>query len=386
MLQISPGSIDMRVQEVLTSDNRKRYIVVGNDGFPVVPIARYLKYLDSIGRARNTLRTYAHNLQLYFEYLGQKELDYRDVTLDDVSRFIFWLKNPYRSVQLLPVHPVEQARTAGTINQIITTVSGFYDYLWRQDDLASDLNAKMRTYLPARGRAFKSFLHHITAGRPVPANILKQKMPKRRPKTLTKEQIEILIGACGNIRDRLLLTLLYESSIRIGEALSLWLEDIDIPARKLRVRDRGPLLNDAEIKTAASCRDIDVSPELINQIMDYIALAHTDEIDTNHLFVKLHGPNAGTPLSYPDVNSLFCRIRPKTGIDTSAHVLRHSSLTHLAQAGWKPEHLRIRAGHAQFQTTYQMYVHPSVEDMREDWERTEEQMRLGKAAGEGGNT
>ncbi len=142
----------MHVQEILTPDERKRYLVLDDQGDIVLPIARYLKYLDNIGRARNTLRSYAHSLRLYFEYLEQKGLDYHKVTLDDMAGFVLWLKNPYRSTDLLPKTPMTQARSNGTVNQALTAVSGFYDYLWRQEDLDSDINQKTRTFLPARSR------------------------------------------------------------------------------------------------------------------------------------------------------------------------------------------------------------------------------------------
>ncbi|HYU72115.1 MAG TPA: tyrosine-type recombinase/integrase [Ktedonobacteraceae bacterium] len=369
----------MRVQEILTTDREKRYVVVDDNGELVVPAIRYLKYLDAIGRARNTLRTYAQGLSFYFTYLAQQNLNYQQVTLDDLGGFVLWLKNPYRSLKVLPVQPVAQARSNRTINLIITAVSGFYDYLWRQDDLAADLNEKTRAYLPARSRSYKSFLHHLAKGQLVEKNLLKQQTPRRgQPKTLSKEQIEALVTACDNIRDQLLLTLLYESSLRIGESLALWIEDVNVDGRKIHVRDRGPLSNDAEIKTPASCRSVDISENLINQILDYLVIVHTDNVETNHLFIKLRGVNAGQPLSYADVNALFQRLKHKTGIDAHAHLLRHSSLSNLAKNGYRPEALRERAGHAQFQYTYQLYVHLTDEEMRQEWERTETQLRLGK--------
>ncbi len=361
--------------------HHKRYIVVDESGDLIIPVVRYLKYLDAIGRARNTLRSYAQSLSLYFTYLAQQDLDYQEVTLDDLGGFVLWLKNPYRSLKVLPVRPVVQARANNTINGCITAVSGFYDYLWRQDDLAANLNEKTRTYLPTRARSYKSFLHHITKGKLVEKNLLKQRVPRRgQPKTLTKEQIETLVNACENMRDRLLLMLLYESSLRIGECLALWIEDVDVDGRKIHVRDRGELSNDAEIKTPASCRGVDVSDELINQILDYLVIVHTDEVETNHLFIKLRGANAGRPLEYADINDLFQRLKNKTGIDAHAHLLRHSSLTSLAKNGMRPEVLRERAGHAQFQYTYQLYVHPSEEEMREDWEQAEEKLQLSRTA------
>jgi site-specific recombinase XerD len=279
---------------------------------------------------------------------------------------------------------VTQARTNTTINGCLTAVAGFYDYLWRQDELDTDLNEKTRTYLPARSRSYKSFLHHIATGKLVEKNLLKQRVPRRgQPKTLSKKQIETLVNACENIRDQLLLKLLYESSLRVGECLALWIEDVDVDGRKIHVRDRGELANDAEIKTEACCRSVDVSDDLINQILDYLVIVHTDEVETNHLFVKLRGLRAGKPLEYADVNDLFQRLKAKTGIDAHAHLLRHSSLTSLAKNGMRPEVLRERAGHAQFQYTYQLYVHPSEEDMREEWERVKAQSHPGHP-GKGG--
>jgi integrase/recombinase XerD len=368
----------MRVQEIVTPQHRhKRYVVVDESGNLVIPIVRYLKYLDAIGRARNTLRSYAHSLSLYFTYLTQQDLNYQEVTLDDLGGFVLWLKNPYHSLKVLPVQPVTQARANTTINNGITAVSGFYDYLWRQDDLVTDLNEKTRSYLPARARSYKSFLHHIAKGKSVEKNLLKQRVPRRgQPKTLSKKQIETLVNACENPRDQLLLTLLYESSLRVGECLALWIEDVDVDGRKIHVRDRGELSNDAEIKTPASCRSVDVSDELINQILDYLVIIHTDEVETNHLFIKLRGANAGQPLAYADVNDLFQRLKSKTGIDAHAHLLRHSSLTSLAKNGMRPEVLRERTRHTQFQYTYQLYVHPSEEEMREEWERAGRQLHV----------
>lgn len=47
----------MRVVEVETQDQKIRYVVIDEDGKLVEPIVRYLKYLDRIGSARQTLRS-----------------------------------------------------------------------------------------------------------------------------------------------------------------------------------------------------------------------------------------------------------------------------------------------------------------------------------------
>src|SRR6266700_1593790 len=222
----------MQVVEIETQDQQRRYVVVDDEGVLVEPVVRYLKYLDRIGVARNTLRSYATALRLYWQYLEQEELDWQQITLDDLSRFVLWLKLPSGSLKVLPAHPVEQARSNRTINHTLTVVRGFYDYHWRMEEVSTNMKEKTTTYLYPRLRRYKSFLHHSTKGSPVTKNILKQKEVKRqRPKTITKAEVQELLDACTNQRDRLLVWLLYESAMRVGEILALFVEDVDVAER-----------------------------------------------------------------------------------------------------------------------------------------------------------
>src|SRR2546425_8158760 len=178
----------MQVVEIETQDQQRRYVVVDDEGVLVEPVVRYLKYLDRIGVARNTLRSYATALRLYWQYLLQEELDWQRVTLDDLAQFVLWLKLHTGSLKVLPAHPVEQARSNRTINHTLTVVRSFYDYHWRMEDIATNMKEKTTTYLPARARRYKGFLHHITKGSPVAKNILKQPEDKRQ----LRERIEAL--------------------------------------------------------------------------------------------------------------------------------------------------------------------------------------------------
>jgi integrase/recombinase XerD len=367
----------MRVVEIEIQDHQKRYVVIDETGILVEPIVRYLKYLDHIGSARQTLRSYAYMLRLYWEYVTQQQIDWQHVTLDDLSHFVLWLKLPSGSLKVLPAHPVPQARSNRTINHALTVVRSFYDYHWRLGEIVTNVKGTTTTNLPARARRYKSFLHHLTKGSPVEKNILKQKEARRlRPKTITKDQVQQLLDACSNERDRLLVRLLYESAIRVGEALALWVQDVDVAENKLHICDRGPLENGAEIKTIHSPRALDVSADLVDEIVAYVGIAHTAEVETNHLFIKRQGTRAGQALTYADVDSLFRRLRSRTGIVVTPHILRHTMLTALAEQGWAPELLQERAGHASFQQTYQTYVHPSQEALRAAWEKTQTTVSL----------
>ena len=368
----------MRVVEVETQDHQKRYVVIDDTGKIVDPIVRYLKYLDRIGSARQTLRSYASALRLYWDFLGQQRIDWQQVTLDDLSQFVLWLKLPSGSLKVLPAYPVEQARSNRTINHTLTVVRSFYDYHWRMEEVSTNLKDKTTTSLPGRFRRYKGFLHHISKGSPLAKNMLRQKEEKRqRPPTVTKDQVQELLNACTNERDRLLVRLLYETAMRVGESLALFVEDIDVAENRIHIRDRGELENGAEIKTIHASRSLDVSSDLIDEVVAYVGRVHTAEVETNHLFIKLHGQRSGQALTYADVDSLFRRLRQKTGRQhVTPHVLRHTMLTTLAELGWQPELLQERAGHASFQQTYQIYVHPSQEALQAAWVQTQDQVCL----------
>jgi integrase/recombinase XerD len=375
----------MRVVEIETQDYQKRYVVIDDTGNLIEPIAQYLKYLDRINAARQTLRSYAFALRLYWEYISQQQIDWQQVTLDELSGFVLWLKLPSGSLKVVPAHPVPQARSNRTINHMLTVVRSFYDYHWRMEEVVKNVKETTTTFLPARARRYKSFLHHITKGSPGEKNILKQKETRHlRPKTITKDQVQQLLDACCNQRDRLLVRLLYESAIRVGEALALWVQDVDVAENKLSICDRGPLENGAEIKTVHAPRALDVSADLIDEIVAYVGIAHTAEVETTHVFIKRQGTRAGQALTYADVDSLFRRLRSHTGIAVTPHILRHTMLTALAEQGWAPELLQQRAGHASFQQTYQTYVHPTSEALRTAWEKTQAAVSLNSVHNEQG--
>lgn len=367
----------MEVAKVKTEDGKERYFVADDDGLPIEPILKFIRFKDNTNFARNTLRMYCQHLKLYFEYLQQRELDFQKVTIDDLALFVNWLQNPYKSLKVIPAHQVKTARSPRTVNIIVNTVLAFYDYILRHEEYSNNISDRLKKFVATPSRNFKGFLYGIAhEQKKATSNILKLKVPKSKPKTLSKEEIETLIRACNNLRDKFLLVLLYETGMRIGEALSLWIEDFDISDMVIDLQDRGELENNAEIKTVSSPRRIDISQNLTDMFMEYIAEYHTEEVETNHIFIKLSGSNKYKPMNYTDADNLFRTLKKKTGIYVTPHMFRHSSLTLLRMAGWQPELLRIRAGHKNIYTTLNTYIHPSDEEITEEFNKTQPNLDL----------
>lgn len=367
----------MEVVKVRTEEGKERYYVADNNGLPIEPILKFIRFKDNTNYARNTLRMYCQHLKLYFEYLEQRKLSFQKVSIDDLSLFVNWLQNPYESLKVIPTTPIETARSSRTVNTIVNTVLAFYDYILRNEEYSNKISERLKKFVTVPSRNFKGFLYGIAYEKKrVASNILKLKVAKSKPKTLAKGEIEILIRSCNNLRDKFLLSTLYETGMRIGESLSLWIEDIDISDMMIDLKDRGQLENNAEIKTVSSPRRIDISQNLADMFMEYIAEYHTEEVVTNHIFIKISGQNKNKAMDYVDVDNLFRSLKKKTNIHVNPHMFRHSSLTVLRMAGWQPELLRIRAGHKNIYTTLNTYIHPSDEDITKEFEKTRPNLDL----------
>ena len=89
------GGLLLQVEKLITSSNKIRYMLVDKAGEPIEPVLRYIKFKDNSNSARNTLRAYCYHLRLFFEFLEQKGIDYRNCGIDDIAEFMRWLQNPY---------------------------------------------------------------------------------------------------------------------------------------------------------------------------------------------------------------------------------------------------------------------------------------------------
>lgn len=371
----------MRVQEVKLDNNKRRYLLVDDKGIPILPVAKYLKYIDNSEKSFNTQKTYCYSLKLYFEYLKEINVDYRNVNINILSDFVGWLRNPHESNKVSNLKPVKAKRTEKTVNLTITVVTNFYDYLYRTEEIGNDMVDKlMKQVFTGGNRHYKDFLYHVNKDKPSSKNILKIKEPRRKIKILTKEEIQKVYNATTNIRDEFLIKLLFETGLRIGEALSLFIEDIIFDHSKghrIKLVDRGELSNGAMLKTGE--REIHISQELIDLFDDYAYEVLDElEIDTNFVFVKLKGKNKGQPLEYQDVSDLFKRLKKKTDIDVHAHLLRHTHATIYYQTTKDIKQVQERLGHSQIQTTMNMYLHPSDEDIRSNWEIAQPSFKITK--------
>lgn len=352
----------MKVQKLDIGNNQHRYLLLDDEFNVVEPVKRYLKFLDNINRAENTLKSYAYHLKIYFEYLNAIGLSFDEISsegnnpIEILGNFASWLENPtIINEKIAYLTPPEAKRSNQTINLIIIAVLGFYEFLAKGNELpALDVYKEQR-----RNPQFKSFLHElIPNSNLIRKNILHRKTQQKEVEALTRDQYKLLLENCCTVRDKALLAVLFEGGLRLSEALGLFIEDIEPYNNKIKVKPRENLENGATVKNKAK-GDLYVPPYVMKYITDYLIEEMVD-VDTNFLFVNLQGEHKGQPMKPITIQKLFNRLGNKVGIKVHPHMCRHGHGTELAENGWDLVEIKDRLRHTNVQSTT-VYTHLSDE-------------------------
>ncbi|TVT20333.1 tyrosine-type recombinase/integrase [Amycolatopsis acidiphila] len=348
----------LRVQRVVMPSGTESATVVA-DGLVLDPVDRFLAHLTAIDRSPNTVRAYAHDLRDYFEFLHCRGLHWDRVALEDLGRFVTWLRLPVGArdgrVAMLPW--VEANLAAATVNRKLSALASFYEFHQRHGVELGELLTRWRP--GRRGGSWQPFLAHLGA-RPERHRAISLRAERRPPRELSQAEMTALIGSCDRLRDKFLLNLLKGTGLRIGEALGLRHEDLDARRRLVAVRPRRNV-NRARAKTWS--REVPADADLFRLYSDYLHEEY-GTLDCDYVFVNLWGSPVGAPMSYATVDRLVRRLRARTGIAFSPHLFRHSYATGLLRRGVAAEIVQHLLGHASISTTVDTYSHLGVEDAR----------------------
>ena len=345
----------IRVQRIVMADGHERsWIVLDGAGYPIVEVNEYLLYLHHLGRSPNTVRAYAHHLRLFHEFLLDRQLGWKQIALSDLASFVGWLRQPSASTNRL--------RSDSTINVILAAVGSFYEY---QDRLGVETKISRSRRFGAKS-PYKPFLHHVNRRQNLRQSVMRVQTTKRLPKVLAAADVQRLLDACTHLRDRLLLSLLYESGMRIGQALGLRHADIRSFDGEIEIVPRTNL-NGARTKSRSPYM-VHVSKEAMALYADYLVHEYL-EVAHDYVFVNWWGGRIGAPMSYAAVIDLFRTLGTRTGLKVTPHMFRHTHATELLRSGWDAAYVQKRLGHAHIQTTTSIYAHLSGEDMGEAYAR-----------------
>lgn len=162
---------------------------------------------------------------------------------------------------------------------------------------------------------------------------------------LEKPEIDALLAAPDRssgqgARDHALLLFLYNSGARVSEAASLRIGDIDWHARSVRIKGKGA--------KERRC------PLWVNTI-EHLRYLVDERPHDGHVFLNRRGEPITRYGIHTMVERYVMKLRatspPLRGKRISPHVIRHSTATHLLQAGVDINTIRAWLGHVSLDTT-----------------------------------
>lgn len=199
------------------------------------------------------------------------------------------------------------------------------------------------------GKALKLF-YDVIFGRKLGIKSTGESKEQKLPEILSKEEVKKIFYTVTNIKHKSLLLLIYNSGLRISEAINLMVDDLDMENCTLRIVD----------KNEDSSRVVALAPNIIDYIKRYFVKSKPETV--------LFPGEKGKPYSSRNVQLFFQAALKKSGIDKNAtvHTLRHSYAVHALEAGLDIHLLQYILGHRFLQTTsvYNQIANVDVSKLR----------------------
>lgn len=282
---------------------------------------RFLQHLQYEKRfSPHTIEAYRRDLEQFLEFL---RLQYEGLPLEDLEHF---------HIRSWVVGLVGTGLKPTSIRRKVSAVKSFFRYLHRQGEIE------------------KNPMHYLFA----------PKVGKRLPVVAPEEDLLRLLGVSRSaeapdffqLRDALVLELLYRTGMRRAELAQLTCRQTDLEKMEIKVLGKG-----------SKERVIPMSTALAAMIGDYMDLrAQTfPQAGSDALLLT----DRGQPLYAKWIYNL---VRDQLGgipglEKRSPHVLRHSFATHLADHGADLNAIKTLLGHANLTAT-EIYTHHTMERLR----------------------
>ena len=277
----------------------------------------YLKFEKRY--ARNTVESYASDLQFFFTYLAD-QYEVAEVNEVQASMIRGWLASMK-----------EQNQSAKSINRRISAVKSFYRFLERK----ALISVNPTTMISA------------------------PKVNKRLPVYVEMKDMETLFrhiefpdNWTGRL-ERLIFAIFYATGIRLSELTGMKESQVDLSKNQFKILGKGN-----------KERVIPISAELKLMIQHYLGDKKTviNQLEGEYLLVN----EKGKGLHPRYVQSVIKKyLEYVTTIEKkSPHVLRHSFATHLMNNGAELNAVKELLGHSSLAAT-QIYTHNTIEKLKD---------------------
>ena len=291
----------------------------------------YLRFVAARCRPNSVLAA-GYDLKVFFTVVDK---DSTMVTTTDVLDFIATQRIPARGANVVRIDDREKGLSARTIARRLATLSGFYGYLGARNLVTT---SPVPTGFSVRHASSRS-----RPGRAAPL----VRTPRTLPRIIDAADATGLLAAVRTHRDRAMILAMLLGGLRRCEVLGLRLADIALADRRVTITEG----------KGGHHRIVPVAAGFFTALTDYLDHERPSDATTTNVFVVLKGPRRGKPLTAAGLDEIVRGARGRAGIEhQTCHMLRHTCLTRLREAGMSLEAVQAQAGHRNIEST-RIYLH-----------------------------
>lgn len=277
-------------------------------------------YLKNVRKySLNTINSYISDINIFLEYLHIQKLNYKDVNHEVIRSYLKYLD--------------EKKYKNSSINRILSSLNDYYNYLTKckvtKYNYFEDINR------PRKEKRLPNFINYSEY-----MSLLA---------TVEKEENEFL-----KVRNLLLLEILFDTGLRVSEAVNIEINNINKKEQSIKVLGKG---NKERI--------VYYGDYAKNYLEDYLNLRRNINIvDKDYLFLNKNY----TRLTRRGVEYLISDISKKALLrqKISPHTLRHSFATEMLNNGCDIRSVQELLGHKALSTTG-IYTHVTNEVVRQEY-------------------
>lgn len=290
-----------------------------------------------------------------------QDLDFEDLMDDyivdlDIQNYSSNTLKTYSSILINFNRYMESQKQIKSEKDILRTFKKYIQHLKRDNEVSQN-------YLYLITVIIKKFLNYCEID--IADEIKIPKRTKSLPKSLSEEQVYRLIHAKDDeydptksnprnitkLRNKLILTLLYSTGLRISELIKLKIADIDETDRTIRIRGKGE-----------KDRIVIFDNDTLDLIHEYLDKRGSD----NELLFINQKDHMLTPRY---VQFMIKDYAKKAGITkkVTPHILRHSFATHLLKNGVDIRAIQQLLGHSNLNTT-QIYTSVDMNTLKDAYD------------------
>ena len=267
----------------------------------------------------NTVNSYLSDINIFLEYLKESKINYKDVNCEVIRTYLKYLD--------------EAKYKSSSINRLLSSLNDYYNYLVKMKyvkyNYFKDINR------PRKEKKLPNFINYEEY-----MTLIKQ---------IEKEENEFL-----RTRNLLFLEILFDTGLRVSEAVNIKLSDINKSECSIRVLGKGK-----------KERIVYFGEYALSYLNDYMTIrVGINSLDKNYLILNKNYTKLTRRGAEYLINSVTKQALLKQKV--TPHTLRHSFATEMLNNGCDIRSVQELLGHKSLSTTG-IYTHVTNEVVRTEY-------------------